>query len=397
MTICMQATVNPNTIVPIEGQFFCNLGGNCRGTPAACYWGNALFAFVRNADKSLGLCAPDASGTASWRSIPGALSSSPAVAAAPNGCIGVIALMENQQIAISYIQPFQGSHTAFTVIGGQIQPVKHSNQTPVLAVSADQRLWAFASDINGHIWQTMQLKVGPIIDWSNWSLIDAKFTTNANFSIFLNNTTWCLQIVALGMDNLMYQASQSRENDDWEQFQLIGTGDPQFVNGASACMSASADPCYAAYNANMQYLNAALLFCSPENAAWTALTISQQQQPLPTSIPLLIANNGTPQLLFQNIPGQILLISQSILGTGFWKEPQTIGMANPGFSGNLGAVANAGKVAIFSPSIDGNLYFINFDPGTSQSKYSNHLSRLLQKAPASLKHLINNVLNKNSR
>lgn len=366
---------------------FRNLGGSCYGTAAIIYWGNALFAFVQNADHNLGLCAIDSTGAASWSAIPCALHSSPAVAASPNGRIAVIALMKNRQIAISYVQPFQGSHTLFATIGGELPPGIIFTTSLILTVNADQRLWAFAADSNGNIWHTFQLQPGATINWSHWSILDEKFTTIAKFNVFLNTNTWCLQVVALGPDNLMYQAIQSADDNSWSEFQVIGTGHPQFVNGLSACMSASANPCYAGYNADMRCLNAFLLFCSPHDAAWTALTISQQDQPLATNVPVLIDNNGTPQILFQNIPGQILLISQSLMGTGFWKEAQAIGVANSNFTGNLSAVANLGKVAIFSPSIDGNLYFTNWNPGTPQSGFTYQLSRLIQKAPTRLKRL----------
>ena len=384
-----KATAN---ISSSSSALFRNLGGSCSGTPAIIYWGNALFAFVQNADHSLGLCAINSVGAATWSTIPCALKSSPAVAASPNGRIAVIALMENQQIAISYVQPFQGSHSSFAAIGGELPPGIIFTPSLMLTANADQRLWAFVADIKGTLWHTFQLQPGATINWSNWSIVDENFTTIAKFNVFLNTSTWCLQVVALGRDNLMYQAIQSAGEDRWSKFQVVGTGNPQFVNGLSTCMSASGNPCYAGYNADMRCLGAFLLFCSPSDAAWTALTISQQDQPLATNVPVLIDNNGTPQILFQNIPGQVLFISQSIMGTGFWEEVQTIGVANPNFTGNLSAVANLGKVAICSPSIDGNLYFINWDPGTPQSGFTYQLSRLVQKMPAPLKQLIHHIM-----
>lgn len=351
-----------------------------------------LFAFVQNADRNLGMCSINSAGATSWNTVPCKLSSDPAVAASPNGRIAVIALMENRRIAISYIQPFQDSYTSFTTIGGKLSPDIIFTTSLILVVNADQRLWAFAADINGNLWRTFQLQPGATINWSNWSILDEKFKTIARFNVFLNTTTWCLQVVALGIDNLMYQAIQSEDGHSWSEFQVIGTGRPQFVNGVSACMSASANPCYAGYNADMRCLNAFLLFCSPSNAAWTALTISQEEQPLATNVPLLIDNNGTPQILFQNTPGQVLLISQSLLGSGFWEEAQAVGIANRSFTGNLSAVAILGKVAIFSPSIDGNLYYINYDPSASQSRFSHLLAHLVQKAPRRLKRLVRHIM-----
>jgi len=367
---------------------FRNLGGSCSGTAAVINWGNALFAFVRNADHNLGLCAINSVGAASWSTIPCALKSSPAVAASPNGRIAVIALMENQQIAISYVQPFQGSHTAFDAIGGELPLGIIFTPSLFLTVNADQRLWAFVADINGKLWHTFQLQPGATINWSDWSTIDENFTTIAKFHVVLNTSTWCLQLVALGRDNLMYQTIQSAGGASWSKFQVIGTGQPEFVNGLSACMSASGSPCYAGYNADMRCLGAFLLFCSAADAAWTALTIGQQDQPLATNVPVLINNNGTPQILFQSIPGQVLFISQSIMGTGFWQVAQAIGVANPNFTGKLSAVANLGNVAIFSPSTDGNLYFVNWDPGTQQSGFTYQFARLVQKLPTRLKRLI---------
>ncbi|MGK3966293.1 hypothetical protein WMF38_19175 [Sorangium sp. So ce118] len=353
-------------IAPATTSDWTNLKGQFRGTPAGVFYGNSLFAFVRNTDSSLGMCSVDSTGsTGSWTRLAGALVSDPAVAASPNGTLGIIALLQGNVVAINYVQPFQGVQTGFNTIGGG-SPTQFVG-TPVLALNVNQRIEAFMLDTQGTMWHTFQTVLGPSITWSNWSPLGRTFLTTATFSVFLNTNTGVLQVVALGTDNQMYQMIQNAGggNDGWSAPALVGqtpTNPILFINGTAAANNTSNTcPVYAGHNGSAGSGQNPLVYCAPPSPSqWTNLPTLEQ--PMPSNVPVMVSNNGVPELAYLTPSNQVILLVQNVSGTGFWKFAQNVGKPDPRFTGRIGAVVNSGSLALFQGYADGTLSFINYSP-----------------------------------
>ncbi len=368
-----QITTNPALknietamIAPASTSDWTNLKGQFRGTPAGVFYGNSLFAFVRNTDSTLGMCTVGSTGaTGSWTPLGGALVSDPAVAVSPNGTLGIIALLQGNVVAINYVQPFQGVQTGFSTIGGG-SPTQFVG-TPVLALNANQRIEAFMLDTQGTMWHTFQTQVGPTITWSNWSPLGNTFLTTATFSVFLNTNTGRLQAVALGTDNQMYQMIQyaGGGNDGWSAPAQVGqtpTNPIQFINGTAAANNTSNTyPVYAGFNGSAGSGQNPLVYCAPTSPSqWTNLTITEV--PTQTNVPVMVSKNGVPELAYLTPSNQVILLVQNVSGTGFWKFAQDVGTPDPQFTGRMGAVVNGGNLALFQGYADGTLSFINYFP-----------------------------------
>jgi hypothetical protein len=350
------------TVAPPTSDDWTNLGGQFRGTPAGVFYGNALFAFVRGTDSGLKMCKVSSK---SWSPLGGALVSDPAVAPSPNGALGVIALLQGNVVGVNYVQPFQGTQTGFSVIGGG-SPTDFDG-TPVLAVNLNQRLEAFILDKKGTMWHTFQKAAGATITWQNWSPLGSTFLRGATFTVFLNTNTGRLHAVALGTDNLMYQMIQyaGGGRDDWSAPALVGqasTDTIQIVNGtAAAHNTGTSRPVHAGYNSKSRGGDNPLIYCSPPvPPTWTNLTF--QGDPTPNNVPVMVSNAGVPQLAYLTTSNQAMLLVQATTEDPFWKDPQTVGKDDPQFTGRMSAVANSSNLALFQGYADGTLRFINYLP-----------------------------------
>ncbi len=352
-----------------------NLGGSFRNTPQQIFYGGALYVFTRNTDNTLGMCSVSSSGTSGlWSKWGGTLQSAPAVAPSPNGTIAVVGLMSAGQIQVSYINPFMGTYTPWTTIGGS--PGVTFTGAPVLAVNSNQRLEAFALDTSGNMWHCYQTTVAPTIQWSNWSKLGSGFNPQAQeFTVFLLQNSGQLQAVALGKDNNLYQSTQGAGGgaDGWGVFKVIGGGSnpmPQFANGPAAnyCLS-TINAVYAGYNAQSASAQNPLVFCAPSNdpaynfPTWTGVgNLDASQFPLPSVAPVMVSNAGTPQLIWITTSHQVLLATQTVTSPNFWWNTiQNVGNANGRFTGLMNAIVTNG-ISLAQLNGDGTLSYINFQP-----------------------------------
>lgn len=355
-----------------SGTDWTSLGGSFRGIAAPNYYGGSLFAFTRNTDNSLGLCTVSpTSTTASWTQLGGTLLSNPASAPSTNGTLGVVGLMQGNTVQVNYVDPFGGVQTGFSNFAGGTPSGVTWSGSPVLAVNSNNRIEAFILDSKGNLWHSFQQNVGSSITWSNWSVLGSTFLTNASFQVFLNTNTGALQAVAIGSNNSMYQLVQyaGGGHDGWSSPQLVGTlptVQPQFTLGAAAAYNTStALTVFSGFNSQSGTSANPLMYSSGQNSSgiWTNLTISDN--PIATSAPVMVSNDGRPQLIYQSATnvGQVVLLSQNTAGTNFWKAPQTVGGQNGNLSGQLSGVVNNGNVALFQcGKSKGDLLYINFAP-----------------------------------
>jgi len=350
-----------------------SLGGAFRGIAAPNYYGGSLFAFTRNTDNSLGLCTVSPSTeSGSWTKLGGQLLSNPASAASPNGTLGVVGLMQGNVLEVNYVDPFGGVQTGFTNFAGGTPSGVTWTGSPVLAVNSNNRIEAFALDTRGNLWHTYQTTVGTSITWSNWSLLGSTFLTSASFQVYLNNNTGALQAVAIGTDNQIYQLVQyaGGGRDGWSNPTRVGTlpsVPPQFTLGAAAAYNTStALSVFSGYNSQSGVSANPLMYSSGPNSqgVWTNLTLTEDT-PISTSAPIMVSNQGTPQLIYQSQTnvGQVVLLSQNTAATSFWKAQQQVGAQNGDLSGQLSGVVNNGSVALFQAGkSSGQLYYINYFP-----------------------------------
>jgi len=349
-----------------------NLGGAFRGTPTSLFFGGSLFALTRNTNNTLGLCQVSGS-SGKWSSFGGTLISSPGAAASPNGTIGVLGLMQNGQVQVSYVNPFQNTATSWQTISGGTPGGRTFVGSPVLAVNTNARIEAFAMDSTGMMWHTYQTTVSTPIQWFNWSPLGSApngFNTTASFTVFLLSNKGALQAVAIGKDNKMYQSTQfaGGGNDGWSVFNVIGQGPggtEAFTTGTAArfCISTQ-NAAYAGLNSNVGVNNNPLVFCAPPSfSTWGAINLALEQFPVPTAAPVMVDNSGTPQLtwLSQNT-FQVQFVSQSASAPNFWQSVQTVGGQNGNFTGDMAGIANGGNVALFQRCSDTTLAYINYAP-----------------------------------
>ncbi|CAJ0813273.1 hypothetical protein [Ralstonia flaminis] len=353
-----------------------NLGGAFRGTPQQIFYGGSMYVFTRNTDNTLGMCTVATSGdSGSWSKWGGTLQFNPSAAPSPNGTIAVIGLMQAGQVQVSYINPFIGSYTPWTTIGGGT-PTTFTG-APVLAVNSNQRLEAFSLDTAGNLWHSYQTAVAPTITWSNWSKLGGGFNPQAQeFSVFLLQNSGQLQAVVLGKDNNLYQSTQYAGGgaDSWSAFAVVGAGSnpmPQFVNGpAGNFCSNTNNATYAGCNSQSAQGQNPLVFCAPSSnpsynfPTWGGVgNLTADQYPMLSVAPLIVSNAGTPQLVWMTNSRQVLLVSQSLASPTFWmNNVQSVGNANPRFTGLINAVISNGAVSLAQANADGTLSYINYLP-----------------------------------
>jgi hypothetical protein len=348
-----------------------SLGGAFRGIAAPNYYAGNLFAFTRNTDNSLGMCTVSPSESGSWTKLGGQLLSNPASAASPNGTLGVIGLMQGNVVEVNYVDPFGGVQTGFSNFAGGTPSGVTWTGSPVLAVNSNNRIEAFMFDNKGTMWHCYQTNVGSAITWSNWSVLGSTFLTSASFQVYLNNNTGALQAVAIGTDNQIYQMVQyaGGGHDGWSSPTQVGTlpsVTPQFTLGAAAAYNTStALSVFSGFNSQSGVSANPLMYSSGPNSkgTWTNLTLSDN--PISTSAPIMLSNQGVPQLIYQSSTnvGQVLLLSQNTAATSFWKPQQDVGSQNGDLSGQLSGVVNNGNVALFQcGKSSGQLYYINYTP-----------------------------------
>lgn len=355
-----------------SGTEWTSLGGAFRGIAAPNYYGGSLFAFTRNTDNSLSMCTlSPAATTHSWTPLGGTLLSNPASAASPNGTLGVIALMQGNDVQVNYVDPFGGVQTGFSNFAGGTPSGVTWTGSPVLAVNSNNRIEAFMLDSKGNMWHCFQQNAGSTITWSNWSVLGSTFLTSASFQVFLNTNTGALQAVAIGSNNLIYQMVQGAGggHDGWSSPQLVGslpTVQPQFTLGAAAAYNTStALSVFSGFNSQSATSANPLMYSSGPNSTgiWTNLTIPDY--PISTSAPIMLSNYGVPQLIYQSTTnvGQVLLLSQNTAGTNFWKSAQLVGAQNGNLSGQMSGIVNSGNIALFQcGKSKGDLLYINVTP-----------------------------------
>lgn len=349
-----------------------SLGGAFRGTAAPVYYGGNLFAFTRNTDNHLGMCAVSPSSTSgAWTVLGGQLVSNPAAAPSPNGTLGVIALLQGNVVGANYVDPFGGVQTGFSTIGGGTPSGVSWTGSPVLAVNSNNRIEAFMLDTGGTMWHCYQSSVGSTITWSTWSRLGSTFLTSASFQVYLDTNKGVLNAVAIGTDNQIYQMVQyaGGGHDSWSNPTRVGSNPttvPQFTLGTAAAYStATSLSVFSGYNSQSGVSANPLMYSSGANSQglWTNLTNSDM--PISTSPPIMLNNLGVPQLVYQSSTnvGQVLLLSQNTAAGNFWKPEQQVGSQNGDLSGQLSGVINNGNVALFECGKSaGQLYYINYTP-----------------------------------
>lgn len=356
-----------------------SLGGSFRGIPIPLFYAGSLFSFVRNQDNTLGMCAVNGT-SGQWYAFGGTLVSPPAVAPSPDGTVAVIGLMQSGQLQISYLNPFAGSATNWaSFAGGTPSGVSFSTtMPPVLAVNANARLEAFAVDTKGTMWHTYQTTVSPPITWSNWSKLGSGFNPNALlFLVYLLKNTGQLQAVALGNDNNMYQSTQYQSGgyDGWGAFTPVGQGpspSPQFTGGPAACFcTVNNYAVYGGYNSNAGVSSNPLVYLAPPSSppysmSWTNFNLASAQYPIANAVPVMVSNNGTPQIAWQSLTaGQVLFVSQTQGVVGQWGPIQNVGDQKGMLTGQMSGVVIGSNLALLQCGSNGSLFYINYAPPTT--------------------------------
>jgi hypothetical protein len=340
---------------------------------ASAYFNGVIYLFAQNQQKALSVGVVDFSGTsAAWSDYSYACTSSPAVAVASmdQSCLGVACLQSATIVDIHYYRPSSGMAGQVSVTSGLSRGTVLSGALQ-LARNFDGRIEVFASDTFGNIWHAWETNHAVPATWSQWFKLGTAYNQAKEFmavQIPSGANAGCIQVVSLGSDGLMYQATEVIGNvGQYHPFAAVGKYDhlrnsARFDWGPAATFdSSNGYMVYGAFNLSPVDGKSPLDYCLGGDGEWTAIAGSTSNAPV-AQPPVVLATtaNKVTHLVWGDSDGQFYMLNRA---RNYWADmPQTVGKANLSLTGYVTAVANDNKVGLVQSLLNGAVMFINVLP-----------------------------------
>ena len=340
---------------------------------AANYFGGALYLFAQNQQNALSIGTVDFSGkSASWSDYSYTCTSSPAVAVAgaDQSYLGVACLQSATIVDVYYFRPSSGIAGQVSVTGGLARGTMLTGALQ-LARNFDGRIEVFARDTSGNIWHAWETNHAVPATWSQWAKLGAAYSQAKQFAavqIPAGANAGCIQVVVLGNDGLMYQATEVLGNvGQYQPLSVVGTYDAlrnaaRFDWGPAVTFDASNGyMVYGAYNLSPQSGNSALDYCLGAGASWTAISGSTPDT-LVAQPPVVLVSTAdkVTHLVWGDNDGQFYMLTRA---RAYWSDKtQSVGKAYLALTGYVTAVANDNKVGLVQSLSTGEVMFINVLP-----------------------------------
>ncbi|WP_157637531.1 hypothetical protein [Burkholderia ubonensis] len=359
---------------------------------APIYLNGKIYAFARSSSDTLTVCTISYTAKAGdWTSYTGytfyaSATASPAVALAGAGSdhFAVAFLTSQSSVQVGYIPVTDLKNPKSPAYIGGL-PMGSAFAGPVKLVrNANGYLEAFALDRAGNMWSAIEKDRNIPATWGVWSQIpggrklDSSVKDFKAFLLATGSNQGCIQVVALGGDGKMYQSTEkSGQFGYYAAFALLGKYDgikesSRFIMAPAVTFDPSSPNnqfmVYAAYNENPTNADFPMdrLLNNSSSAKWEFITDFKATGPQPL-LTLSTTADQVTHLTWIGVGGQVYLTSRNSEyprgGVSYWSgNAQSVGAADPSFTGNVAVVVNDNNVGLFQPRADGVLSFINFLP-----------------------------------